>query len=476
MAGATNILFIQADQQRRDLTGFHGSGLVQTPNIDRLAAAGTVFEDAYTVSPICAPARASMLTGIYPARHGVLRNPESGEPSGMDFVPGVETFGTMLRGAGYDVYHVGKWHVGRTLTPQDCGFRGVYHPGYGYPGKHPDYLGYLESIGVEARRIGDEFHSHYPDGSEGQLLAAVQQGPEEAAVPHYLAARVIEDIDSAAAGDRPFFIRMDFWGPHAPYVIPERYMRMYDPAEIPPWPNQDDPLEGKPSIQRLMRGYWGADGFTREDWARIVAACCGYTTLIDDAVGRVMAHLEDAGLADSTAVFYTSDHGGMVGGHGLMDKGPYLYQEICRVPMFIRMPGRPGGRRVGGFVLNMDFMPTFLETAGAAVPAGLDARSLMPALVGDSWRGRDDVYIEFHGHQCPYETRALVKGGWKYVFNGPDVDELYDLESDPGELVNLIGSTEAAARTAEMRKIILERIRGLGDPIRRYFVNTRMKG
>jgi len=471
-----NILLIQTDQQRRDCIGAYGNQVVRTPHIDRLAAEGILFEDAFTISPICSPARASLLTGLYPVRHGVLRNPESGEAGGQDLRAGVTTFAEPLRRAGYRVSHVGKWHVGRQLRPEQCGFEGVYYPGYGYPDRHPHYLHYLQRLGVEGFRLKDERYSRSADGSRRFLLTAVQEGPEQAAVPFYLAEQVIAAIRRAIAQDQPFFVRMDFWGPHAPYILPERYLNMYDPADLSPWDNFSDDLAGKPPIQRDMRRYWGVDDFTWDDWARLVAACYGYTTLIDDAIGRVVDFLEDAGLMDQTAVFFTSDHGGMLGAHGLFDKGPYLYDEICRVPLIVRLPGAAAGRRVRGIVYNMDLMPTILAAAGLAIPPDLDAVSLMPALLGDdSWRGREGVYMEFHGHQCPYSVRVLRKDGWKYIFNAPATDELYDLTADAGELRNLLDDPGAQAVLRSLREHMLAQLRALKDPIERYFFNTRLR-
>jgi arylsulfatase A-like enzyme len=203
----------------------------------------------------------------------------------------------------------------------------------------------------------------------------------------------------------------------------------------------------------------------------------GYTTLIDDEVARLLDALEALGLADDTAVFYTSDHGGMVGAHGLCDKGPHMYDEEIRIPLVARLPGVTSGGRSDAIVYNMDLMPTILDIAGADTPGDLDAKSLMPVLRGEADEVREPVaYVEFHGHQGPYSQRLVRTNDVKYVFNAPDRDELYDLNADPGEMRNLIGDPGRASVLEEMRRMLLKHIIETGDPIRRFFECSRRVG
>jgi len=246
---------------------------------------------------------------------------------------------------------------------------------------------------------------------------------------------------------------------------------------MPEWPNVRDELADKPGIQRTVQAYWGVQDFGWTDWARLVAMCCGYVTLIDAQVGRLIETLEAVGLADQTAVCYTSDHGGMVGAHGLCDKGPHLYDEQCRIPLIGRIPGQPAGRRSDAVVYNMDLMPTTLELAGAPIPAGLDALSLLPIIRAEREAVRPPVaYLEFHGHQCPYPQRMVQTDRLKYIFNAADRDELYDLEKDPGELTNAIEAPACADRLAQMRSLLHDHLKATGDPILRFYEGTRLAG
>ncbi len=448
-------------------------GVARTPHIDALAADGVVFDRAFTPIPICGPARASLITGKRPVHHGILRNCESGSVDGRDFAGTHATVAEIIAGKGYRSTLCGKWHVGTKLEPSACGFEGVFYPEYGYPDEHPHYLDYLKGLGC-GFELTKEFRGTYPDGSPGPLLSAIQKGPEEASVPHYVVNQAIEAMRNAAGAGTPFLVRCDFWGPHAPYIIPQRYAEMYDPADMPEWPNFADSLGNKPSIQKTMKEYWGVQDLAWDEWSRLAAMCCGYVSLIDDQVGRLLAVLEELGLTDDAAVFYTTDHGGMVGAHGLCDKGPYLYDEEIRIPLIARVPGAVRGIRSDAVVYNMDLMPTVLELAGADVPGDLDASSLIPVIRGEKTAVREPVaYVEFHGHQGPYSQRLVRTDDVKYVFNAADTDELYDLEADPGEMRNLIDDTGYASTLEEMRRTLLRYIIDTDDPIRRFFENSR---
>ena len=473
-----NILFIQTDQQRRDSLPCYGNRQVRAPNIHRLAEEGVLFENAFTPVPLCAPARASLLVGRRPIHHGILFNCESGCVAGRDFARPEVGFGRRLRERGYQCAHLGKWHIGTELTPCDCGFDGVYYPGYGYPEAHPHYLDHLRRHGLGGFALRDQRRGAGSSAREGPLLMAIQDGGVEASVPYYLADQAIAAIHAAVEARRPFFVACNFWGPHAPYILPERHMRMYDPAAVAPPATSAEDLAVKPQLHRDYARYWGVPGFDAERWAELVAACYGYVSLLDEQVGRMLASLEDLGVAEETAVIFTTDHGGMVGAHGLPDKGPFLYDPVCRIPLIVRLPGgRGAGTRDEHIVYNMDLMPTFLELAGAAAPDELDGASLVPLWTGrqDSFPGRPAAFCEYHGHQVPAFGRMVRTQRHKYVFNGCGLDELYDLQDDPLERRNLIHDRTCRDRLAELRAILADYLRQEHDPVLRFFLGTRFE-
>lgn len=471
-----NILFIQTDQQRRDSLPCYGNPDVQAPHIDRLAAEGVVFDNAFTTIPLCAPARASMLVGKRPIHHGILYNVESGCVAGRDFFPGQQGFAPALLQRGYRCFHVGKWHIGSQLSAGKCGFEGEHYPGYGWPAEHPHYLRYLREQGLEGMTLRDTVHAEGVGDRQGPLLSAIQEGGEAASVPYYLADEAISAIRAAVTENREFFVACDFWGPHAPYILPEEYMGIYDPKSLTLPDFGREGLADKPRLHRDYARYWGVHNFSPPQWAHLLAACYGYVSLIDAQVGRMLACLEELGIADQTAVVFTSDHGGMVGSHGLMDKGPFLYDEVVRIPMIIRLPGvDPAPRREERIVYNMDVMPTFLELAEAAVPEGLDAVSLKALLQGHdkNWPARTAAYSEYHGHQAPACGKMIRTDRAKYIFNACGQDEFYDLHTDPHECRNLIDEPTWQEDIAQLRAELGEFLHEQGDPILRFYHATR---
>lgn len=469
-----NILCIVSDQQRKDIMGCYGNGFVKTPNIDALAHEGVIFTNAFTPIPLCAPARASMLTGLRPLHHGITRNEESGSVDGRDFTCNISPYPEILKEKGYGCYHIGKWHVGTTIGPADCGLEGVHHKGYGFPNQHPDYLEYLDEKGFPPFQTSRELFGAFPSGENAGILSACLDQPPEATIPAYLANRTISAIHKAQAAGIPFCIRIDFWGPHEPYLIPEPYYSMYDNIDTYEWENFRETFEKKPCIQKNYLSYWGVQDFTWKEWQRLIRHCMAYTTLIDDQIGKLMAVLKELGIYDDTAVFYLSDHGGMVGGHRLCDKGPFAYEEILRIPLICRIPGiTTAGSRNDAFVYNYDVMPTFIELAGLTVPEGLDAASLLPVIRGEGQREKV-MFAEFYGHQVPYPQRIIRTERHKYIFNGPESDEFYDLEKDSAELNNEIENPAYESQLLESRKRLEQHLLDTGDLIYRYFKRTRL--
>ncbi len=240
--------------------------------------------------------------------------------------------------------------------------------------------------------------------------------------------------------DRPFMICSSFFGPHFPYCVPEPYDEMYDPDTVERWINFDEQFVDKPSIQQKEMLRWNGSHLTWPDWQKVIATYWGYCTFIDDQVKRVLYVLEEAGQLDNTVVVYSSDHGDMLGSHRLFNKMMNMYNETHQIPLAIRWPGVVEPNSVcDDFVSLVDIMPTFLEMAGADIPDKVDGCSLLPLLHGETppdWR--EDIFAEHHGYEPALCTIRMVQTRkWKYIYNPCSEDELYDLESDPGELHNL---------------------------------------
>ncbi|MFQ6048499.1 MAG: sulfatase/phosphatase domain-containing protein, partial [Phycisphaerae bacterium] len=377
------------------------------------------------------------------------------------------TYPQLLNQAGYRMGYVGKWHVGIQRSPLEWGYHdyvpqarhGQYLREHGYPFPH-DAL--ADAAPLAPPNYRNPYHARY-------------EGPVEATVHHFLVDQAIALLRRYAhehrRTGRPFHLRLDFGPPHYPHILPEPYASMYDPAKIPPWPNFGDSFEAKPYANRKLRDEWAVTGVGWDFWAPLVARYWGDCTLLDHQIGRLLNELDALGLTEQTAVIFTTDHGDLTGSHGLFNKGPVPYEEIYRIPLLIRYPGlaRPGST-CQAFVHLFDLMPTLLEMAGVAPPPDLDGRSLLPLLQGEQpadWP--EDIFCTYHANELGlYSQRILRTRHWKFVYNVPDMNELYDLQADPHELHNLIDQPAYAGTQRALAERLLERMRQARDPLARW--------
>ena len=432
-----NILLIMSDEHAPQFSGFHGHRLVRTPHLDRLAADGVVFENTYCNSPLCVPSRASFMTGLQLNRIGIWDN-------GAPLDEKIPTWAHMLRAAGYDAVLSGKMH----LVGNDNlhGFRAEIE---GTRTKHP----------VTA-----------PQWQEPQRLggAAARQrieraGPGES--PHVR----LDDLANVAAlrylreparREQPWALCVGYILPHFPLVAPQRYFDMYYPdrVDLPTLPPGVAGV-GHPVHERVRRTFNLYD-YSEEQIRRARAAYFGLITYLDDLIGTLLATLQETGQAERTVVIYTSDHGEMVGEHGLWWKNT-LYEHASRVPLIARWPGRyVPGRRCSGVCSLVDVTATVVDLAGAPGLSDLDGDSLRPLLEGTTTAWKDEAFCEYCGHATNRAGRMLRAGRWKInVYHG-EPPELYDLESDPGELTNLAGRPEVAG----IERVLLRRVTADWNP------------
>jgi len=243
-----NILVLFVDQQRQDCLGCYGNPVVRTPSIDRLARTGIRFTNAYTPSPVCTPARTSVQTGLWAHNHKLIFNTARMSYHGGINDPGTDVrfFSQVLRERGWQCAHIGKWHIGTEQNkPAARGYDNLpYYPNYGYPSRHPHYVDYLKKQGVDGFRLISEVR----DPTGFRQYSGLQEGPQSASIPAYLASQTVDVIKRYAGGDKPFLISCNFWGPHAPYNITKKHYEMYRDAPIEAWPNFDCDLSDKPGV------------------------------------------------------------------------------------------------------------------------------------------------------------------------------------------------------------------------------------
>lgn len=441
-----NILLVHSDQHRWDCVGCHGHPLLKTPNLDRLAREGTDFTHAFTPIPICVPVRASLLTGAWPSVHGVIANfdAEVWSPIPAD----MPIFSRLLRDAGYWLGYVGKWHVDPKKQPQDFGFH-EYVPDGKY-GQWRRQQG-LPPVPHTNRWFGETDPHIRPEQSHmawsaDHIIRMLREHAGQARP------------EAAGAAAQPFFIRWDPPEPHLPNIVPEPYASMYPPEKIPPWGSFPDSFAGKPYIQAQQLRTWKIDKWTWQDWAPVVSRYLGDISLLDAQVGRILDALDSLGLAQTTLVIYTADHGDMTGSHGMIDKHFIMYDDVVRVPFILRWPGRvPAGARCEEFVAHeIDLARTFVEAAGLRPCASFAGCNLADVACGTSHTGRDDIFSAYFGNQFGLYSQRMVRDRrWKYVWNATAEDELYDLQSDPWELKNRARDPACAPELARLRGRLL---------------------
>ena len=430
-----NLLFLMTDQQRADT--IEPSTLCQMPHLAQLASNGTRFERCYVPNPICSPTRASLMTGLLPHSHGMVDCPHTVEPYRATLKADLPFWSRNLKEAGYCTAYVGKWHIERTYRLENFGFDTYEVCDAGY-GKEDDagYGAYLRQLGLDGKERRMQMQCTVRQkGYRDFLLYGVTNEPVEATQEYYLYSRGIEFLHQAArAPQRPWALFVSTQGPHDPYVVPCAYYERYDPADIPRPTSFEDDLADRPAIYRRIQWVWRE--LEWPEFAQATACYYAFCSLIDEQVGRVLATLRALGQEENTIVVFTSDHGDYMGAHRLMLKGIPAFEEIYRVPLIIKGPGIPAGRQVGQIVSLLDLAPTLVQlTTGGSFPCY--GRSLLPLFQSEQAEWESEAFAECHGQRFFYTQRTLWRDNYKYIFNGFDEDELYDLAADPYEMRNL---------------------------------------
>jgi len=439
-----NILVIMADQMAGPALPFYGHTLVQTPHLNALAQGGVVFSSAYCNSPLCAPSRASMMTGQLPSRIGAFDN-------AAEFPASIPTLGHYMRDMGYRTSLCGKMHFAgpdqlhgfeerltTDIYPADLGWT----PDWERPAHRPSWYHNMLSI-VQA---GTCQTSNQLDFDEKVAFDATRKIYEMA-----------RDND-----ERPFCFFVSFTHPHDPFAITQEHWERYNHAEI------DLPAVAPIAVDQLdphsRRLFHVCDlGRYEQTEERVRNARHAYYAMIsyvDDKVGQLLRALEATGLSDDTVVIFTSDHGEMLGERGLWYKMNF-FEWSARVPLIFYAPGRFAPRRVDKHVSLVDLLPTCIELAAGSPKLELadkiDGQSLVPLLHGDESDWPDTVVGEILCEGAIAPCFMIRRGRYKYVYSEPDPDQLYDLQADPHELENLAGHPEYKEVRRAFNAEIMER-------------------
>lgn len=468
-----NVVWFITDQQPCNTLRTYGNPVNQTPLTDGLAARGTRLDNFHLSAFPCGPSRSCLVTGRQAHNTGVIQN----DVTLPDAVP---TIAELLTGAGYDSGWFGKWHLAGNMyrglaragaaadesrwqkvrVPDETGFKyeqvpggtGEDEPVHGFAtwaGGWAQYHQWLRDNGqgalLEKRLFGN--HSILPSGPEGTHIKSLV--PAEYHVENFIAQQTAQFVTDHRDSRRPFLAVASFYGPHLPVAPPEPWDTKYglEQAILPA--NLRDTLEGKPFGQRSNAHCYMLPNWTDDQFRDYIRRYYGFVDYIETCARQVLEALDASGRAQDTIVLWTSDHGDMVGGHGMIFKlGKCGYEELLRVPFLISYPGTiRSGAASDALCSTVDLVPTLIDLVGLPVPDGLDGRSFKPVLTGQAAEHRDYVVADWMGQGLVVRTKTQ-----KLVFNHTqrDLDEVYDLAADPGEMKNLAAEPRGRAIANEM--------------------------
>lgn len=427
-----NILILMADQmQGRLLEPDHPC---KTPNLDRLASRGVRFRNGYTTNAVCSPARAGLMTGLLPHNHGVLEVTHCTDGDQSCLREDKPHFAQRLSEAGYLTGYFGKWHVERSNELERFGWQVN-----GSLGTELATAKQTELLGPNPPEptITHEHVLENPEGYARGRLYAVTDVPPEKRGMGIATSMALDFLDQALQGQAPWCCFASVTEPHDPFVCGRDAFAQYDVDSVELPPNVHDELYDKPGIYRVASRVW--QHMSQRDKQEAAACYWALTTEIDGQFGRLLDRIEAAGQLDNTTVILTADHGELLGAHGLYCKNISGFEEVYNIPMLVAGPGVARGVTTDARVGSHDLCPTLCELGGARAIDVPDSRSFA-GLLGDPSAHEDEFdegFAEYHGTRIKLTQRVYWKGPWKYLFNGFDVDELYNLDDDPYELNNL---------------------------------------
>jgi len=439
-----NLVFFFGEGQRADALSLVGHPIVKTPNHDRIGREGVRFTNAFCTNALCAPARATALTGMYSRSTSALANEDFMKPMPGD----IPLFTELLHEAGYEVAIVGKVHVRNGVEDRYWD----YYFGHNAP-------------------ANNYYNPTFKEGRKGKV--GPPQQFKDVYTDDLAVDRALAWLDEERGG-KPFCLLVWFVAPHSPFYRPRKYLDLYNGTTIPKPTTFDDDLKGYPGKPKCFAEATNKIGTTvRGDTCRTLEEVAKdyYAGLVgvDDNMGRVMAHLEKKGILDDTAILHGSDHGYFLGEWRMYDKR-LMHEPSIRVPLMVRYPRRiPAGVIRHEMVLDVDLAPTLLDVAGVKVPERMQGRSLMPLVAKADPAFRQEWYYEYFEWPNPESVRphrGVRTERYKlihYVME-PQEFEIYDLHVDPGELNNLYGKAEHA----ELQRQLMEKLERLRTQVPEY--------
>lgn len=454
-----NVIVILADQLRGDSVGCSGNPIVRTPHIDRIAAHGIQFTAAFAQHPQCVPSRSSLITGRYPHVNGSTSNH-------LAMASNEQTLPELLQHHGYFTAAIGKIHLFEEKERSSYRYTmltGGQTSNRTTPEKlRPDYANWLQKHGY-----WEQVLQHYANRSQAayreNFQAVISPLPSEAYYDTWVGDRTVEFLQHLAASKQPFYLFVGFPNPHNPFEPPNEYASMYDPDQMPLPASFHSDLSKKPPQHKAYKTHGRTnlglnfEELTEDKLRRIIAYYYASITLVDDQIGKIMAALEATKLADDTLIVFLSDHGELLGHHGMLlkstDAYPMLYDQSLHVPLLLRISQNSSPITVTEPVELVDLFPTITDLLGIPSPAELQGESLVPMIKGEGTTSHKAIYAESGA------VKMLRGKRFKLVhYPQQEYGELYDIQEDPLEMHNLYDDPAYAHIRAELQIALLDRL------------------
>lgn len=454
-----NILFLDIEDCRADVWGCYGNSICKTPNVDRLAASGVRFNRAYCQYVCCNPSRSSFLTGLRPHTTGVLSNSHN---SREHLPPGTKSLPQLIKGKDLYAANVAKlFHSSGAENYEDMrAFDRIEMqqrpPGWDGPAPILTFPPVPKRIdlGPAPKRDSKEWDAYRRKRSDRYGDSLLTDEQEHDGRVAQIAKALLEEFSQ---DKQHFFLSVGSSRPHTPLICPKKYIDMYDPDQIPMPQAPRDKDSGVPDI--AVRFGRSADIFmsrkpTPRETREAIAAYYACVTFLDTQLGLVLDALDELGLADNTIVIFFSDHGFHLGEHGHWSKYT-LFEQSTRVPMIVRVPGlTPAGAVCDEIVELVDLLPTIGELTGFQLPANLEGTSFVPLLANPKqpWKKGALTVFGNRGEHNSLRTKRFRYSEWEH--QGERIKELYDLEKDPWETVNLADQPATADQQQELAELL----------------------
>ncbi|WP_113671353.1 sulfatase [Vallitalea guaymasensis] len=467
----TNILLITSDQQHFNTIGAFNPE-IKTPNLDRLVKEGTTFKRAYCPNPTCTPTRSSIITGMYPSQHGAWT-------LGTKLSEDVHTVGEDFNSAGYKTALVGKAHFQPLASTKEFpsveaypilqdldfwrDFNTNYDTWYGFSHcelarNHTDegHIGQHYALWLEEKGLNNwKDYFRKPTGILDRRAEGKWDIPEKYHYDAWISERTNALMEEYSNADEPFLLWASFFDPHPDYIVPEPYYSMYDPEELTlPTITKGEHDNNPPHFAMTQDdnadfSIYGESGYgihgmhthekDKKTLRKYLSVYYGMVTMMDKYIGKILDKLDELGIADNTIVLFTTDHGHFIGHHGLSAKGPFLYEDMIKVPYIVRYPRKiPANKSNDALQSLVDIAPTLLSFADIGIPRIMTGKDQKDVWLGKKESARDHIICEHHHEPTTIHLKTYVDERYKLtVYYNQTYGELFDLEKDPEEINNL---------------------------------------